>query len=212
MKLKLQYSDHLIRRANSLKKTLMLGKTEGGRRRGYRGWDSWMASLTIKSLSKLRDREAWHAAVHRVANSQIQLSYWTNSGPVGLVCMLFSCLPLFAIHWVYTLLTVADSGKGVKADKYFKLIIVIWKEPVSHRNSGVSCTVPACISSCRSRADPRRTAYAGTAKCTSKTTALRFVTQPGLILCNPVTCRLPGSVHGDSSGKILEWVTMPSSH
>ena len=41
--------------------------------------------------------------------------------------MLFSCLPLVAIHWVYTLWDVEDFGKGVKADKYFKLIIVLWK-------------------------------------------------------------------------------------
>ena len=44
LKLKLQYCGHLMRRADSLEKTLMLGKTEGGRRRGHRGWDGWMAS------------------------------------------------------------------------------------------------------------------------------------------------------------------------
>ena len=46
LKLKLQYSGHLMRRADSFEKILMLGKNEGGRRRGHRGWDGWMASLT----------------------------------------------------------------------------------------------------------------------------------------------------------------------
>ena len=80
LKLKLQYFGHLMWRADSFEKTLMLGKIEGRRRKGYRGWDGWMASLT--QWSKLRelaiDREAWPAAVHRVANSQIRLSDLTE--------------------------------------------------------------------------------------------------------------------------------------
>ena len=78
--LKLQYIGHLMWRVNSLEKTLMLGKTEGKRRRGWQRMkrlDSITDSMEM-NLSKLReivkDREAWHAAVHRVAKSQTQLS------------------------------------------------------------------------------------------------------------------------------------------
>ena len=79
LKLKLQYFDHLIRRANSLEKTLMLGKTEG-RRRGrqrMRWLDDIIDSMDV-NLNKLqetvKDREAWHFAVHGVTKSQTQLS------------------------------------------------------------------------------------------------------------------------------------------
>ena len=99
LKLKLQYFGYLMRTDDSLDKSLMLGNIEG-RRGGIRGWDGWTVSdETNMNLGKLwemvRDREAWHAAVHGVMKSRILLDDWTTTKMIVLFLIFWGTSILF---------------------------------------------------------------------------------------------------------------------
>ena len=122
LKLKLQYFGHLIQRTDSLEKTLMLGKIEGRRRRGWQRM-RWLEGITdsvdmgLGGLQELAmDREAWRAAVHGVAKSRTQLSDWTE--------LHFLCWPRLFLWGNYRIMWLSQRLRNLQRETVYHLVLL----------------------------------------------------------------------------------------
>ena len=127
--LKLQYFGHLMWRANSLEKTLMLGEIEGRRRRGWQRtrWLDGISHLMDMSLSKLwelvKDREAWHTAIHGVKKSWTRLRDWTE-----LISIAWWCLDMSELQTRDWKISEQTAGKSQVRDLSTWIRKQCWKE------------------------------------------------------------------------------------